>query len=114
MIIPPFQIGRRLIQFSRHAEDRYCERAGGRPTNRQALVADFTAARWSRSAPGWVSLSQWHRARMEGCLVLDDDRAFIVSRMETGDLVAVTFVVRRDRHPAGDANRAPSEPRRAA
>jgi len=104
MNLPPFQIGRRLIHFSRHAEERYLQRGGTRET----MMADFETARWDHKTPAWANLSQWHRARAEGSLMLDEDRGFVVNRFEeSGDLVAVSFIVRAGSQASGHgANRA--------
>lgn len=87
-------IGRRTIYFSVHAVERYYERSSSRSADE--LRAALAEARWSRALPRWVVLSTWHRARAEGAIVLNDEEAFIVNRNSNGDLVAVTFLSRRD------------------
>lgn len=98
MRVPPFQIGRRLIHFSDHAEERYLQRSG---VGRLGMRRDFETARWERRPPRWAVLSQWHRARFEGALMLDEDRGFIVNKID-GTLLAVSFIVRTDGHPDAD------------
>lgn len=52
-------------------------------------------ATWlGRDVPSWTRLTWYHRARVEGAIVLDANRCFITNRNASGDVVAVTYLER--------------------
>lgn len=91
-------IGRREVFFSDHALDRYWQRHlddnphAGRKECRETLDRELDGAFWMAGIPGWSRMTLWHRARCEGCVMLDDDHAFVINRNPSRDLVAVTFL----------------------
>lgn len=93
-----YEVRRRTIYFSDHALDRYWQRYmddnphAGRKDCRQTLADEMASARWHRGIPPWSHMNLWHRARCEGVVYLDDDRAFVINRNPSKDLVAVTYI----------------------
>lgn len=86
-----------MIHFTDHAMNRWWERCEannlyGRQAAMNHLRERLAEARWVHWTPSWCRLTQWHRARAEGSLLLSDDCCFIVNRNASGDLVAVTYL----------------------
>lgn len=94
--------GRRTIYFSDHSLDRWwerCEANGlhGRQKAMDLLRERLVAATWKgRWMPTWAQVSLWNRATSEGFLLLDEDSGFVVVRNANRDLVAVTYIEKKE------------------
>jgi hypothetical protein len=91
-------VGRKEIFFTDHSLDRYWERYvdqnphAGRQQARESLMQELEDAELRRDRPAWARMSWWHAARCIYMLHLDDDRAFVINKNPSGDLLSVTYL----------------------
>jgi hypothetical protein len=101
-----FKLGRKNLAFTDHALDQWWERCKQNSVKGRkaalALLADRLAeAQWTHSLPAWAHLKQWHIARAEGFVWIDEESGFVVNKEPGGDRVCVTFLQRyRNREAA--------------
>ena len=92
-----YRVGRKTVFWTDHALDRWWERCGanhlnGRVAALKLLRERLEAQRLDRDLPPWGRVTQWHRARAEGFLYIDDHSGFIINKNPSRDLVAVTYI----------------------
>ena len=92
-----FDLGRKHLKFTDHALNQWWNRCKqnevkGRRAALSLLEERLAEAQWSHSLPGWAHLSQWHIARAEGFVYMDDESGFVVNKEPGGDRVCVTFL----------------------
>jgi hypothetical protein len=92
------KVGRKEVFFTDHALDRYWERFvdqnphAGRKEARAMLERELEQAELRHNRPSWARMSAWHAARCIYTLYLDCDRAFVINKNPSGDLLAVTYL----------------------